>query len=446
MGNPYIFSEAGQTQARNNALAFSNTCKRKFGEVASCLTKGYSEWPFCEKPLKVWKNALAAEALLFPPERRLDPPFIGFLSADCKPIGPAMPTYGILQPFPTAAVLFPMASQGAAMPQFGRLWAFGKDAQGRLPPEIAFPLENAGCILESAERQGMRLYADIGEAQGCDGTSWQLAASLAMDALREEDSDYSIRLASEWIVTGELDAAVHVRAVDIGNKVMLSTDCKRTWIIPQESKNLFDCEIQKKCSGEVHYHAVRKIEEAYDLLKENCITREPRERWPRSAFDGPLILHTLLTREPLTLNAIMGECKPYKLHLWPLKEAKDHAQQCKKDLSAKYPRLPIEIHEELLSDETEQALKRLRETLGSDAQAECLFFDISDGTYLVQSMITALAKSMGFKIICRGTPDQPFIKVWYTRHTQHFCELIPSQSLSKKRPLIIPSLIARDEI
>ncbi len=332
------------------------------------------------------------------------------------------------------------------MPQFGRIWAFGKDAQGRLPPEIAFPLENEGSILESAKRQGMRLYADIGEAQGCDGTSWQLAASLAMDALREEDSDYSIRLASEWIVTGELDTSVHVRAVDIGNKVMLSTDCKRTWIIPQESKNLFDCEIQKKCSGEVHYHAVRKIEEAYDLLKENRITREPRERWPRSTFDGPLILHTLLTREPLTVNAIMGESKPCKLHLWPMKEAKEQAPRWKKDLSEKYPRLPIDIHEDLLGDEAEQISKRLRETLESAAPTECQYFDVSDGTYLVQSMITALAKTMGFKIICRDTPDQPFIKVWYNRHTQHFCELIPLQSLSKKRPVIITPVTANDEI
>lgn len=439
MENPYIFSEAGQAQAKNNATAFSNTGKRRFGEVASCLIKGYTDWPVCEKPLKIWKNALAAEALLFPPERRLAPPFIGFLSSDCKPIGQAMPDYGTLLPFPAAVTLFPMASSKAAMPQFGRIWVFGKDAQGALPREIAFPLENACSILDSAERQGMRLYADIGEAYGCDGTSWQLAAALAMDALREEDCDYSIRLASEWIVTGELDPSARVRAVDIGNKVILSTDCKRTWIIPQESKSSFDDERLEHCSGEVHYHAVKTLEEVYDHLKETRIMREPRERWPVSTFDNPLMLHTLLAKESLTVNAILGECKPCELHLWPMKEAKDQATQWKIDLKAKYPRLPIVIHEELLGDEIEPVLKRLRETLEFAAPPESQFFDISDGTYLVQSMITALAKSMGFKVICRDTPDSPFIKVWYARHSQHFCELIPQKSLAEKRPTA-PSL------
>jgi hypothetical protein len=446
MEHPYIFSETGQTQARNNAIAFSNTCKSRFGEAASCLIKGYAKWPFCEKPLMVWKNALSVEALLFPPERRLDPPFIGFLSSDCKPIGSAMPDYDTLLPFPAAAVLFPMASQGAAMPQFGRIWVFGKDAQGKLPREIAFPLEGADSLMELAGRQGMRLYADIGEAQGCDGKSWQLAAVLAMDALREEDLDYRIRLASEWIVTGELSQSARVRAVDIGNKIQLDIDGKRTWMIPENSKKNFDTALKKHCEGEVHYHAVRTLDEAYDILKETRITREPREWWPRSTFDKPLILHTLLTREPFAVNAILGEFKPCELHLWPMKEAKDQAPRWKKDLSEKHPRLLIEIHEELLGDEAEQILKRLRETLESDAPAESLFFDISDGTYLLQSMITALAKSMGFKIICRDTPDHPFIKVWYARHTQHFCELIPRQSISQKRPPIIPPTIPNDEI
>ncbi|MEI7946964.1 MAG: hypothetical protein WCJ02_09715, partial [bacterium] len=61
-------------------------------------------------------------------------------------------------------------------------------------------------------------------------------------------------------------------------------------------------------------------------------------------------------------------------------------------------------------------------------------------------MITALAKSMGFKIICRDTSDHPFIKVWYHRHTQHFCELIPRKPLSKKRPPVIPPTMSNDEI
>ncbi len=446
MEHPYIFSADGQTQARNNVTAFSNTCKRRFGELASCLLNGYAELPVLEQPLKVWKNALAAEALLFPPEKRLASPFIGFLSSDTKPGGLAMPDYGTLQPFPAVAVLFPMASQGTTPPQFGRIWVFGKDAQGRLPPEIAFPLEDADSLMELAERQGMRLYADIGDAQGCDGTSWQLAAALAMDALREEDLDYRIRLASEWIVTGELSQSARIRAVDIGNKVQLDIDGKRTWIIPENSKKSFDTALKKHCSGEVHYHAVRTLDEAYDILKETRITREPREWWPVSTFDNPLILHTLLTKEPLTVNAILGESKPCELHLWPMKEAKEKATQWKKDLSAKYPRLTSVIHEELLSGETEQVMKRLREVLESATPAEGQFFDISDGTYLVQSMITALAKNMGFKIICRDTPDRPFIKVWYARHTQHFCELTPRQPLTQKRPLIRPLTIPNEEM
>ena len=446
MEHPYIFSEAGQTQARNNATAFSNTCKRRFGDAASHLLMPEAEWPVCEKPLKVWKNTLAAEVLLFPPEERIDLPFIGLLASETKPGGPAMPDYGTLQPFPAAAVLFPMASQGAAMPQFGRIWAFGKDAQGRLPPEIAFPLEGADSLMELAERQGMRLYADIGEAQICDGKSWQLAAVLAMDALREEDWDYRIRLASEWIVTGELDLSVRVRAVEIGNKVTLSADCKRTWIIPQDSKTCFDAALKKHGESELHYHAVRTLDEAYDILKENRITREKEEKWPRSTFDEPLILHTLLTRVPLTVNAILGECKPCELHLWPMKEAKGQANHWKKNLSTKYPRLPIVTHEELLGGETEQVMKGVREALNSTYSAECQFFDISDGTYLVQSMITALAKNMGCKIICRDTPDQPFIKVWYARHTQHFCELIPRKPLPEKRSLITPPTIVNDEM
>ncbi|MEI7948383.1 MAG: hypothetical protein WCJ02_16895, partial [bacterium] len=253
MQDPYIFAD-GLEQARNDVPTFSNTCKRRFGEAASCLMRGYREWPVCAKPLTVWQSSLASEALLFPPERREQPPFIGFLSSECKPIGSTMPDYGTLFTFPSAAALFPMAGRRAQTPQFGRIWVFGKDDTGKLPPESHFPLEDSGDMLGLAEQQGVRLYAEIGDAEGCDGKSWQLAAALAMDALCEEDFDYRIRLASEWIVTGELDQSGCIRKVDIGNKVALGTDCERTWLIPQYSQTRFDAEILKSGTGEVHYY------------------------------------------------------------------------------------------------------------------------------------------------------------------------------------------------
>src|SRR5690606_16796877 len=66
--------------------------------------------------------------------------------------------------------------------------------------------------------------------RGFKGQSWQLAAALAGRCLRESDSLRTVKLASEWVVTGRVERD-RVTEVWIGNKAALKT-ILRNWIFP----------------------------------------------------------------------------------------------------------------------------------------------------------------------------------------------------------------------
>ncbi|MDD4019814.1 MAG: hypothetical protein PHV28_17940, partial [Kiritimatiellae bacterium] len=219
MEHPYIFDRArGISEAANEPALFLTQSMKRFGETAERLRCGYSGWPLMSSSRAVWRNALAAEALLFPPAyRQNNPPFTGFVTDAAKPGGDAMPDYGVMKRFPAAAALFPMSGN---TPRNGRVWAVGPDCGGDLPPALPLKLGGSEDVLADAEQRRIRLYVETGEGNGCDftGKSWHLAAHMAMDALLEDDLEYRIRLASEWLITGEVNRAGRVMGVGIKNK------------------------------------------------------------------------------------------------------------------------------------------------------------------------------------------------------------------------------------
>jgi hypothetical protein len=268
-----------------------------------------------------------------------------------------------------------------------------------------------------------------------------------MDALNESDAHYRIRLASRYIVTGELSGGNQIRSVKIGNKLDLSLDCPRTWIIPHDVIENFKNASIELTGSVVDHQPARTLGEVYDVLKPDRIVSEGLKPWPHSKNDNPLILHALLTKDSIPVRSVIKNCYPSELHLWVTKD-RDSVKECINTLVSevyKY-KMRVRIHDELVCHEPEQASKRLCEVVKSLNSVENQLFDISDASYFHQTLITGLAKRMGFKIICRDSADQAFHQYWYDRHIQYYCELISPKSIPRRSDRNIPSTLEKEPI
>jgi hypothetical protein len=420
MDQPFIFeSTEGLYLARNEPDLFPHKAIRRFGEAGSRLVDGYTSWPLIrpECAPAVWRSALAAEAMLFPPNYRVNnAPFSGFVSDDARPGDKAMPEYGIMKRFPAAAVLFPMSG---APPRIGRLWAVGAGDEGQLPPESPLNLDSADGICHWAEQQGVRLYAEVGDCDGCDGKSWQLAAHLAIDALMENDLDYKIRLASEWLVTGEVVNINRVNPVRIRNKPLCGLDCRRSWLIPECNEKLFIAECGKLQTGELPYKAIRSLGEAFEAVRASVARRQPAQVWPRVIS----AMHCLAVSNPESVLILLKYLQPREIHLWPTSKS-DDLNAMKSAIGEKYPHITVHGQHYLSQDDLEDSNRMLRAFFSSKRSDRSVLFNITGGTWIVQQAAETQARLYGFHLIYQLPNSETFVKIWHERSTPQFCRLM----------------------
>lgn len=430
MENPYIFDPAGGiSEAANEPALFLTKSMKRFGETAERLRCGYSGWPLMSNSLAVWRNALAAEALLFHPVyRQGNPPFTGFVTDDAKPGGDAMPEYGLVKSFPVAAALFPM---NGTVPRNGRVWAVGPDCNGDLPPAWPFKMDGSEDVLADAAQRRVRLYVETGESNGCDvtGKSWHLAAHLAMDAVLEDDLEYRIRLASEWLITGEVNRAGRVMGVGIRNKPLCGLDSRRRWLVPDASAERFVREAKACGVRDVLYTPVGTLGQALDTVKGCVVKKRDDEPWPVDVA----VLHALVGPDTGSLFAALKQLRVQELHLWPLEDDVGLDALCD-TLRKLSPRTLTHVQARLSDCVLEKSLKALREHFATHPPKGLVLFNVSGGTWLVQSVVEAQARHLGFQILYQTAADNAFVKVWYERHTPQMCRLVPRKPvLGKER-------------
>ncbi len=427
MRDPFLFDGMCWALAANDARSFPASAMTHFGEMASCLCDPECALPPLEPNSRgaVWRNALAAEAMLFEPEYRVDnPPFTGYLSDDAKPGGDEMPAYGVMKGYPSAAALFPMSGK---IPRIGRVWAFGAAREGDLPPAQPLKLEGSEDVLADAEQQRIRLYAETGEGHGCvvTGKSWHLAARMAMDALLEGDLEYRIRLASEWLITGEVNRTGRVMGVGVKNKPLCGLDSRRRWLVPDASAERFVREAKACGVPDVLYTPVGALGQALDAVKGGVARRRDSELWPVEVA----AMHALVGPDTGSLFAALKQVRVKELHLWPLEESGDLDAVCG-TLRKLLPRTVVHVQARLPECDMEKAGKAVREYFAAHPPDSLVLFNVSGGTWLVQSAVEAQARHFGYTLVYQNATDKPYVKVWYERHALQVSRLVPRQHLS----------------
>ena len=435
MEHPYIFSGAGISQAANEQASFHTQSMKRFGEAAERLRCGYSGWPVMSSSSAVWRNALAAEALLFPPAyRQNNPPFTGFVTDDARPGGDTMPAYGVMKRFPAAAALFPMSGDN---PRIGRVWAVGADPDGDLPPALPLKLEGSEDVLSVDKQQRFRLYVETGESASCvvTGKSWHLAARMAMDALLEDDLEYRIRLASEWLITGEVNRAGRVIGVGIKNKPLCGLDSRRRWLVPDASAERFVREAKACDIRDVLYTLVGTFGQALDAV-EGCVAKRcPDEPWPAEVS----VMHALVGSDTGSIFSALKQVRVRELHLWPLEESGDLEALCG-NLRKLLPLRGVHIQARLSDCGWESAGKAVRAHFAAHPPEGEVLFNLSGGTWLVQSAVEAQARHFGFQLIYQTDADKAFVKVWHERHAPQICRLVSRRPVLGKAHRPCPSV------
>jgi hypothetical protein len=426
MGHPYLFGE-GRKDGRRRVGAdpadeprFRMRSLNEFGKTADWL-RTHSDWPTIESGCRTdyWRDALAAEALLYRPEyRQQNPPFTGFITEDARPGGASMSAYAEMKRFPAAAALFPLASDGTNPPAIARIWAVGADATGCMPPAAATPfaLEGAEEIREVADHRQIRLYADLPAHVEITGRSWHLAAYLAIDALLADDLDYTIRLASEWILTGEV-VGERIKPVVITNKTLCALSSRRRWIIPHGNENNFR-DAQKVYNTEHPYTTVRTLDEAFESVRNHRFIQRPDERWPRTSE----ALHALLGQSVQPILEILAHTRTRDLYLWPIIGLGD-IEARKRAIMERFPNIRILVMPALPGADLEQAERTLQRHFALHAEHRAILFSNAGGSWPVQHVFASQARSCNAPIIAQASEAGAFVKVWRNRFATLFCKL-----------------------
>lgn len=423
MEHPFLFNDVGRWQASNDEVGFTSCALLRFGECAARLVGKYGEWPVLSATRKVWRDALAAEALLFNPGYRVDnPPFSGFLTDEARPCGAPGPSYGELKACPAAAALFPMSGD---RPRPGRIWAVGAGADGQLPPER--PLGLAGCddVLKEAEGRGIRLYAEA--CEGCDGGSWQLAAHLAMDACEADDLDYRVRLASEWWVTGEVCNG-RIQSVGIRNKPECGYDARRRWLLPECNVEAFRRAARSCGLTEPSCTAVRTLGDAIEGVRGAVARRRPPEPWPREA----VCAHVAVVADAGPVWRLLERIRFRELHLWSLGVHPEVADGLYASLREKFPRLKVQTHNGVAADALEEISRALHNHFGASPTTVPTLFDVTAASWLFRVAAEGAARRFGFALVCQEKEASPYVKLWHMRGVQQFCQMVTTD----KRPAL----------
>lgn len=331
-----------------------------------------------------------------------------------------MPAYAAMKRFPAAAALFPLASEGTTPPAIVRIWAVGADADDRMPPaaDTPFNLEGAETILEDAKQHHVRLYADLPQDCQVGGRSWQLAAALAMDALMADDLDYTIRLASQWILTGEV-AGARILSVGIKNKPLCGLSNKRCWMIPEADENVF-VNAQKSYNTELPYTIVRTLNDAVERVGEPRFVRQKDERWPTTIS----ALHALVGHSIQPVLDILAHTCARNLYLWPI-HGNGNIETWRVEIQKRYPGICIRVMPDLPSDDLERADATLKIHFASQTGQRDTLLCIAGGAWPVQHTVALQARSCNATVVSRVPETGTFVKIWWNRFATRYCRLNP---------------------
>ena len=303
------------------------------------------------------------------------------------------PRYSEVKRHAAACALFPLCG---ASPTIGRVWAI-KDGGAACWQNVSCLGEDHELFAE-ARRRECSLFVETAH-DGVEspvkviGQSWQLAAWLALLAASSSRRTDILRLASQWIVTGEVKEA-EILGVRIGNKP--ASNIAREWMIPRANALNFRFQLDavaERETRELRFHSPSTLGEAYSLGCGGMAVQLSKTEGPPRSIDE---LHVFITDDKL-ISPFQSCLKPRRciMHPFQLKAVFDEIGRCSEIL---------------------RGLSQL-------ASTRSIWVDITQLPWPAQAAIEVQARTSNITLLWHDAVSQMPCKYWYDDYLPKLCTL-----------------------
>lgn len=259
-----------------------------------------------------------------------------------------------------------------------------KDCWGKQSAMAHFPLNNLTGKAELGHIwaiEGIDSQTVMMSNKTWDGDSYKLAEALAKKALKE-NAGIKKRLASNWIITGNIDDSGRVKKVELGNKLSIST--KRKWLVPTDSMNQISPEIALNKT----IRSADEITTAWNHITGKGTKTTGENDWPTQIEE----LHILVGGNIKAQVASILLTKPDKIVLWHSesdKFSKIPAEQIKKVVAD----ISLDIESKFLSSKKmSEAEKTLQDYFKEKNSSLKILFNVTSGNRLMSYAVQSIAR------------------------------------------------------
>lgn len=303
------------------------------------------------------------------------------------------PRYSEVKRQPAACVLFPLCG---ASPTIGRVWAI-KDGGNACWQNVSCLGEDNGLFAE-ARRRECSLFIETA-SDGIESTvkvvgqSWQLASWLALLAVSFSRRADILRLASQWIVTGEVREA-EILGVKIDNKPKISVN--REWMIPRANALNYRLQlgaVADSATKELRFHSPLTLGEAYSLGCGMMAVQLAKSEGPPRSIDE---LHVFMT-DDMASSPCQSSLRPRRFirHQFQKKAFLDEIGRCS----------------DILRD------------LSQHASTRSIWVDITQLPWPAQAAIEVQVRTSNIKLLWHDAVHQMPCKYWYDDYLPKICTL-----------------------
>lgn len=303
------------------------------------------------------------------------------------------PRYSEVKRLPAACVLFPLCG---ASPTIGRVWAI-RDGGNACWQNVSCLGEDNGLFAEARRRECSLFIETASDGSESPvkvvGQSWQLAAWLALLAVSSSRRADILRLASQWIVTGEVREA-EILGVKIDNKPKISVD--REWMIPRANALNYNLQlgaVAERETRELRFHSPSTLGEAYSLGCGVMAVQLAKSEGPPRSIDE---IHVFMT-DDMPSSPCQSSLRPRRLIRHPFRKM-------------------------AVLDEIGRCSEIIR-GLSQRASTLSIWVDISQLPWPAQAAIEVQVRATRITLLWRDAVSQMHCKYWYDDYLPRICRL-----------------------
>ncbi len=381
-------------------IGLTQIAREWFGEIASATSLTAESLP--KNPTDALLDSLVAEYMIAPAGTSAQAVLKTYLTA-LEKVGRTLRFFGLrdtglsLESLATATIscaMFPIAtSQGR--PLIGRIWCVlaRKGKKDLILERFMGPALDGDGVL-AGFNANKHFIADIVSPPNTKivGRSWLAAAHLAeLAASGEADQQTRLRLARDFIVTGDVDRSTRLLPVAIGNKLMTCRNNKsREWIIAHGSADFTEALGTWNDGLPPRYTDCENVNAAFRYVAGYSIRPGERIAWPKDIAEMHILVGGSIA--PGLVSVLLTH--PHRLHLW---HSHNDTESYKPALVMKalltdfgvLKKVDIVLHV-VPSADVAEAERIICQTLPAESQTPVLF-NVTSGTRLMMFAVDRIS-------------------------------------------------------